>query len=97
VLRGLYPDKYSREDNVAIYLGVSSYFGETRGRQYQDGRMMGKCLQIIRGKPRNSPPPEIPDWITNTPTPLAHIADVKFDGVPDSSRRPLFTNSAQVR
>ena len=40
VVRGLDPKAYSREDNVIIYLGVSSYFGEHRGRQQQDGRMM---------------------------------------------------------
>ena len=33
VVRGLEPKSYSREDNVIIYLGVSSYIGERRGRQ----------------------------------------------------------------
>ncbi|EFX00433.1 taurine catabolism dioxygenase family protein [Grosmannia clavigera kw1407] len=37
ILRGLSPKSYSREDNVIIYLGISSYFGEQRARQYPDG------------------------------------------------------------
>jgi hypothetical protein len=42
IVRGLKPRNFSREDNILIYLGVSSYFGEHRGRQYQDGRMMSQ-------------------------------------------------------
>ena len=33
VLRGLQPDKYSIEENIIIYAGVSSYIGSIRGRQ----------------------------------------------------------------
>lgn len=33
VLRGLDPDRYSREENIIIYTGVSSYIGSLRGRQ----------------------------------------------------------------
>jgi hypothetical protein len=33
VLRGLDVDRYSIEDNVIIYVGVSSYIGSIRGRQ----------------------------------------------------------------
>lgn len=33
VLRGLPVDNYSREENVIIYAGVSSYVGNIRGRQ----------------------------------------------------------------
>jgi len=33
VLRGLLVDKYSREENIIIYAGVSSYIGGIRGRQ----------------------------------------------------------------
>lgn len=32
-MRGLQPDKYSIEDNIIIYTGVSSYIGSVRGRQ----------------------------------------------------------------
>lgn len=42
VVRGLNPASFSREDNAILYLGVSSYFGEQRGRQYQDGSMMSE-------------------------------------------------------
>ena len=33
VLRGLQVDKYSREENIIMYTGVSSYIGSIRGRQ----------------------------------------------------------------
>ncbi|KAI0407889.1 Clavaminate synthase-like protein [Xylaria palmicola] len=46
VVRGLNPRHFSREDNILIYLGVSSYFGEQRGRQYQDGRMMTHITDV---------------------------------------------------
>jgi hypothetical protein len=42
VLRGLSPASYSREDNVIIYLGISSYIAERRGRQNLDGRLMSQ-------------------------------------------------------
>jgi hypothetical protein len=42
VLRGLKPSSYSREDNVIIYLGISSYIAERRGRQNQNGLMMSE-------------------------------------------------------
>jgi hypothetical protein len=48
VLRGLDPTKYSREDNVIIYVGISSYFGEQRGRQYQDGMMLSGSPALPR-------------------------------------------------
>ncbi|KAI0107584.1 Clavaminate synthase-like protein [Nemania sp. FL0031] len=38
-LRGLDPTKYSREDNVLIFLGVSSYVGEQRGKQDDSGHI----------------------------------------------------------
>ncbi|KAG0645687.1 Taurine hydroxylase SAT17 [Hyphodiscus hymeniophilus] len=40
VLRGLEPERYSNEENVVIYLGISSYIGETRGRQDEQGNML---------------------------------------------------------
>jgi hypothetical protein len=33
VLRGLTPEKYSIEENIIIYTGISSYIGSIRGRQ----------------------------------------------------------------
>ncbi|KAI3325232.1 Clavaminate synthase-like protein [Xylariaceae sp. AK1471] len=38
-LRGLDPSRYSREDNVLIFLGVSSYIGEQRGKQDDSGHI----------------------------------------------------------
>ncbi|KAK1836860.1 hypothetical protein QBC39DRAFT_272118 [Podospora conica] len=40
VLRGLQPAKYSNQDNILLYLGVTSYIAETRGMQDFDGRMI---------------------------------------------------------
>jgi hypothetical protein len=33
ILRGLEPQKYSLEDNILIYAGIASYFGDKRGVQ----------------------------------------------------------------
>jgi len=41
-IRGLNPGDYSLEDNVLLFLGVSSYIGEARGRQDEDGNMLSK-------------------------------------------------------
>lgn len=43
VLRGLDPKMYSREDNILIFLGISSYIGAKRGRQDDEGRMLCEC------------------------------------------------------
>lgn len=40
VLRGLDPSHFSQEDNISIYLGISSYIGERRAQQHPDGRML---------------------------------------------------------
>ncbi|KAL9611142.1 MAG: hypothetical protein Q9167_004195 [Letrouitia subvulpina] len=40
VIRGLDPEKFSRMDNVIIYLGVTSYIAEMRGRQDSTGSML---------------------------------------------------------
>jgi len=42
VIRGLRPDDFSAEDNALLFLGVSSYIGAKRGRQDEEGNMMGK-------------------------------------------------------
>ncbi|KAJ5166932.1 uncharacterized protein N7482_005713 [Penicillium canariense] len=46
VLRGLRIDEYSREDNIIIYTGVSSYIGRIRGRQ-QDTRLQNGTSPMI--------------------------------------------------
>ncbi|KAK0615150.1 hypothetical protein B0T17DRAFT_610146 [Bombardia bombarda] len=40
IIRGLDPDDYSLEDLTVIYLGISSYVGEMRGKQDQRGSML---------------------------------------------------------
>ncbi|KAK4155269.1 hypothetical protein C8A00DRAFT_13670 [Chaetomidium leptoderma] len=40
VIRGLKPDDFSPEDNVLVFLGISSYIGAERGRQDEEGNML---------------------------------------------------------
>lgn len=40
VLRGLNPEEYSQDDNILIFLGISSYVGEKRGKQDEAGSML---------------------------------------------------------
>ena len=42
VLRGFNPDRYTTEDNILLFLGISSYIGEKRGQQDGKGSMIGK-------------------------------------------------------
>lgn len=39
-MRGLNPDEYSQEDNILVFLGISSYVGEKRGKQDEAGNML---------------------------------------------------------
>jgi len=41
-VRGLNPDHFSQEDNVVIFLGISSYIGPKRGRQDEEGNMLSE-------------------------------------------------------
>ncbi|KAI5918225.1 hypothetical protein F4810DRAFT_726209 [Camillea tinctor] len=45
-IRGLDVDKYSPDDLVIVYLGITSYIGEIRGKQNQDGVMMINVMNI---------------------------------------------------
>jgi hypothetical protein len=40
IVRGLNPKEFSPEDNLIIFLGISSYIGSQRGRQDEDGNML---------------------------------------------------------
>ena len=42
VIRGLEPSLLSAEDNILIFLGLSSYIGDVRGRQDEKGNMLGE-------------------------------------------------------
>lgn len=46
VIRGLEPWNYSREENTIIYLGVSSYIGEQRGRQNLSGSKLTHITDV---------------------------------------------------
>lgn len=41
---GLDPQRYSSRTNIVIYLGISSYVGEKRGRQDELGNMLRSSL-----------------------------------------------------
>jgi hypothetical protein len=45
VIRGLDPKLYSPADNLIIFLGLTSYIAERRGRQDQNGNILGKASQ----------------------------------------------------
>jgi hypothetical protein len=42
ILRGLNPAEFAREENVILYLGISSYVAEQRGRQNHEGSLICK-------------------------------------------------------
>jgi hypothetical protein len=43
-IRGLDPTKYPNGTNVVLYLGISTYIGERRGRQDELGNMLRASL-----------------------------------------------------
>ncbi|KAJ2995553.1 hypothetical protein NUW58_g1242 [Xylaria curta] len=47
VLRGLDPKTYSPEENVLIYLGLSSYIAETRGKQDEEGIHIREAKEMV--------------------------------------------------
>jgi hypothetical protein len=50
VLRGLDVDRYSREDNILIYAGVSSHIGSLRGRQQDQRQADGTSVMLAHIK-----------------------------------------------
>ncbi|KAK6511001.1 hypothetical protein TWF506_010087 [Arthrobotrys conoides] len=56
-VNGIPVEEYTAEENVCIMLGISSYFGETRGRQRDDGaRLIHIFHALTRGFPPNLSP-----------------------------------------
>lgn len=85
VLKGFDPNAFTREDNVILYLGISSYIAEQRGRQSHDGSL------ISRSPPLRSSISDI-DLLPIT----AHITDAVLSNTPRSERPSLYSNVAQV-
>lgn len=57
VIRGLQPDRYSREENIIVYTGISSYIGSVRGRQDSktvDGVKQSSMMNHIKDLSRTS-------------------------------------------
>ena len=48
LIRGLDPQLYSNETNIVLYLGISAYIGEKRGRQDERGNMLRASLMEMR-------------------------------------------------
>jgi len=44
-VRGLRPEEFSPEDNIIVFLGISSYIGAKRGRQDEEGNMLSELLR----------------------------------------------------
>ncbi|KAH6673450.1 hypothetical protein B0J14DRAFT_480841 [Halenospora varia] len=49
-VRGLNPENYSPEDNILLFLGLSSYIGEVRARQDEDGNMLMHICDAKRSR-----------------------------------------------
>lgn len=81
VLRGLDPILFSKEDNVVLYLGVSSYIAERRGRQNQDGMMLSNLIELHERTNANF---------------KAHITDIATPDSSRNSLRSVYSNLAQV-
>ncbi|KAI0879903.1 Clavaminate synthase-like protein [Annulohypoxylon maeteangense] len=45
IIRGLKPEKYTIEDNIVLFLALSSYFGEERGIQNSKGDMLSHVTE----------------------------------------------------
>ncbi|KAK4114827.1 Clavaminate synthase-like protein [Canariomyces notabilis] len=53
IVRGLDPQKYTAEDNVAIFLGIANYIGEQKGAQDKKGTML---THVTQSKVWTTPP-----------------------------------------
>jgi hypothetical protein len=62
ILRGLDVDSFSEKELVIVYLGITSYVAETRGKQNQRGDMLGA----------------FPDDTQATPSPLSQFSPILF-------------------
>ncbi|KAL2195124.1 hypothetical protein P885DRAFT_41188 [Corynascus similis CBS 632.67] len=74
IVRGLDPRKYTAEENLAIFLGISNYIGEQRGVQDKKGSM----LTHVTDSKIWTTPPEMRHGI-HTTTSLAWHCDMGTD------------------
>ena len=47
VLQGVDPDRYTAEENMVIYLGISAYISQQWGRQDEQGNMLRTFHQAL--------------------------------------------------
>ncbi len=83
VLRGLDVKKYRGEENAIIFVGISAYIAEERGRQDSSGNMLGTLLLYQRLS--------LLMMIIS-----AHILDIKDPIIDPKERQAVFTTLAQV-
>jgi len=83
VVRGLNPDDFSQEDNVVIFLGISSYIGSKRGRQDEEGNMLSELATRLT--------------TVSLPNSLkVHIRDAKFSRARQEDRPIRYSARASV-
>jgi hypothetical protein len=82
VVRGLNPDEFSPEDNVLVFLGISSYIGVQRGRQDEEGNMLSKSRTPYSRPPKLTSP--------------VHIRDAKLSKTPQQDRPTRYSSRASV-
>ncbi|KAF7193762.1 Taurine hydroxylase-like protein SAT17 [Pseudocercospora fuligena] len=68
IVRGLDPESFSLEDYTIVYLGVSSYIAERRGKQDQRGSMLMHVMarDVTDEDPKNKDKPFHTDVVTDT-------------------------------
>jgi len=82
VLRGLDPFRYTAEDNMLLFLGISSYIGNRRGRQGQGGEMISKS--------------ELPSSRITLTKIEAHVTDSSDSTLSQQKRRLIHSHLAIV-
>jgi hypothetical protein len=84
LIRGLPLKRFSHEDNVVVYLGISSYIGPIRGRQDEDGNMLSTSHDVTRIA-----------CLSLTQS-TAHIRDSKCSRAPQEERPARYSRLASV-
>ncbi|KKK23872.1 hypothetical protein AOCH_002911 [Aspergillus ochraceoroseus] len=104
IVRGLDPDAYNVEDLTVVYLGISSYIGERRGKQDQRGSMLmhvikrgdqERDVQFSEDKPFHTD--TVTDCLCLFTRNLSEKADAAFGRSPPYYTRPvLFYHHARL-
>ena len=82
IVRGIDPREYTAEDNMIIFLAISSYIGEQRGIQDKKGTMLSRLLSPLVSSSDT-------DWIT-----IAHVTESKIWTTPPEMRHGIHTTTS---